>query len=130
MNLKKIFITLALATGIISGISATANAQVIDNNTVKPAHAYYHNINDTCVQHTPYVPFAYTVVQTNGGRLNVRQGPGTKYSIIGSLANHETASLLGTNRDRDWNYIRYGIDGTHNSKVGWVFGTFSPTYSD
>lgn len=35
-------------------------------------------------------------VQTAGGRLNVRSGPGTSYSVVGSLARGENVVVLGT----------------------------------
>ena len=48
-------------------------------------------------------------VNTAGGRLNVRSGPGTSYSVIASLARGETVSALACSRDDAW--IQIALSG-------------------
>lgn len=111
MSLKKVFTSLALSVVILSGVSISASARTIDNNTVKPSSEAYSG--------------AGALVRThNGNRLNVRRGPGTNYSIIGSLGNGEPVAILGSNSSVDWQYVKYTIDGTNDAKVGWVYGDY------
>lgn len=51
---------------------------------------------------------------------NVRSGPDTAYGIVGSLAQGQTASIVGRNDAYTWWYIDYpGVSGGH----AWVSGT-------
>lgn len=47
--------------------------------------------------------------------INVREGPGTNYGVIGLAEAGATFVVLGSNGDGSWWQIRYG------SGVGWVF---------
>lgn len=111
MNLKKVFMSFALCLAILSGFSISASARTIDNNTVKPSSKAYSGASALVCTH-------------NGNRLNVRRGPGTNYSIIGSLGNDEPVAILGSNSSVDWQYVEYKIDGTNDVKVGWVYGKY------
>lgn len=117
MNLKKVFMSFALCLAILSGFSISASARTIDNNTVKPALPGYGG--------------AVGRIQTTyGGRVNVRRGPGTNYSTIGSLATGESVDLMGANYQGDWIYLKYNVDGTSNQKLGWVYGDYVLNLSD
>ncbi|MCB0129148.1 MAG: SH3 domain-containing protein, partial [Caldilineaceae bacterium] len=48
--------------------------------------------------------------------INVRQGPGTNYDVIGLAEAGATFVVLGSNGDGTWWQIEYG------NGVGWVFG--------
>ncbi|MCB0133159.1 MAG: SH3 domain-containing protein, partial [Caldilineaceae bacterium] len=49
--------------------------------------------------------------------LNVRNGPGTNYLVIGGLQEGEELTVLGKNEAADWWQIQLG-DGV----IGWVYG--------
>jgi uncharacterized protein YgiM (DUF1202 family) len=49
-----------------------------------------------------------------GGRVNVRGGPGTNYSVIGQINAGTTLAVTGVNPVGDW----YQVD--YNGQVGWV----------
>lgn len=58
-------------------------------------------------------------VKTKGGNLNVRKGPGTKYSIMGKYKNK--ASVILTGYKNGW----YQVD--YNGKTGYVSGNYIST---
>lgn len=47
-------------------------------------------------------------VISDDGSLNVRSGPGTSYSVIGSLSTGKTADVVGVSGN--WYKIKYGND--------------------
>jgi uncharacterized protein YgiM (DUF1202 family) len=51
-------------------------------------------------------------VVTNESNLNIRQGPGTDYDIVGKAAHHSTVQLI-KRMSNDWYYIKTdtGIEG-------------------
>ncbi len=51
------------------------------------------------------------------GEINIRQGPGLAYAVVGRLMEGEPALLIGRNEAGDWWHIRRQ-DGT----IGWVLG--------
>jgi hypothetical protein len=55
------------------------------------------------------------VARVNVGNLNVRQGPGTTYPTVGTLAQGEAPDIVGRNEDSTWWAISFG-GGT-----AWVF---------
>ena len=52
-------------------------------------------------------------INTVAQRINVRQGPGVSYAIIGSLEHGATVNIIG--QSGGWYLIRFGGD------VGWIF---------
>lgn len=54
------------------------------------------------------------VVDTNGGTLNVRSGPGTNYSILASLSKGATVTILG--EENGWYKVNYGSGEGYVSK--------------
>ena len=66
--------------------------------------------------HADYIRQIATVsstVNTQSGNLNVRSGPGTSYTRVGSLAKGETVLILATSGN--WSRILY-----HGIKIGYV----------
>jgi uncharacterized protein YgiM (DUF1202 family) len=57
------------------------------------------------------------VARVNAASLYVRQGPGTNYPSVGSLAEGDRVQIVGYNAERDWWAVSYG-GGT-----GWVFAS-------
>lgn len=58
---------------------------------------------------TTVTPLTKTVkVVSDDGSLNVRSGPGTSYSILGTLKTGDTASVVGVSGN--WYKIKYGND--------------------
>lgn len=60
-----------------------------------------------------------TTMRVNTGSLNVRSGPSTSYSRVGSLSRGATVSVVG--QQGSWRKISYG-NGT-----GWVHGAYLTT---
>jgi uncharacterized protein YgiM (DUF1202 family) len=108
-----LFLTILGFTMLLS-TPKTADAAVIDLGVVKP----------------PEVGGRYTVGGpwvVNASSLNVRKGPSTGYSIIGSVSYGEIVTVEGINAGisafdsaATWVYIEYHVTGTSDTKVGWV----------
>ena len=56
-------------------------------------------------------------VKTQSGSLNVRTGPGTSYSVVGSLARGEVALVLSSSSG--WSQVLY-----HGTKTGYVSSAY------
>lgn len=52
-------------------------------------------------------------------RLNVREGPGTNFKIIGSVSQNEIVFVIDSNPDGSWKRMR-----RNNGLVGWVSGRY------
>ncbi|WP_150541283.1 SH3 domain-containing protein [Clostridium perfringens] len=115
MKCKKFLLSFALCLVILSGFSISASARTINNTVVGPTLSY-GGVDGR--------------VNTSGGRLNVRSGPGTNYSIIGSLGPLEPVKLIGSNSYGDWIYVKYNLDGTNDQKVGWAYGDYILNLND
>lgn len=61
------------------------------------------------------------IVRISSGSLNVRSGPGTRNSVIGSLYNGDTVTVLDSVKEGDtlWHHIR-----TANGLVGYVSAAY------
>ena len=73
----------------------------------------------TLVQPTPIPPTATLTPKpmvTINNEMNVRQGPGTDYPILGVASPGQQYPITGKNRAGDWWEIDY------NGKAGWVYG--------
>jgi hypothetical protein len=57
--------------------------------------------------------------------VNVRNGPGTNFAVIGSLAANQTAELLGRSPDSTWLKIRY-----YASNAAWIASQFATASVD
>ena len=68
---------------------------------------------------TTTVTALYKTVQIKSadGSLNVRSGPGTSYSVIGSLSNGKTADVVGVSGN--WYKIKYG------SRYGYISSAYT-----
>ncbi len=83
---------------------------------------------DTPVPSTPIPPTATPtprpMVKINND-MNVRQGPGTNFPIIGTASPGQQYPITGKNHAGDWWEINY------NGQAGWVFGQLvSPTNAE
>jgi len=58
-------------------------------------------------------------------QANVRNGPGTAYTVIGALQPADSAEIIGKNEGGDWWEIASG-----NGQQGWVFGQLMETSGD
>ena len=77
----------------------------------KGQYGYSHSDYITIVEGTP------VTVAVNYGTLNVRSGPGTTYSKVGSLVKGETVLLLGSSNG--WSRVLY-----HGTKTGYVSSAY------
>lgn len=64
------------------------------------------------------------IARANQDGLNVRQGPGTNYPVVGILNQGEQAQIMGRNADSSWWAIAFG-DGT-----AWVISSLITTQGD
>ncbi len=60
-------------------------------------------------------------VRVNTPTLNVRQGPGTNYPVVGVLSQGDQVPLVGRNADSSWWAVAYG------SGTAWVFAGLTTT---
>ncbi len=65
-------------------------------------------------------PAAAQLTVTGGAAINVRQGPGTDYAIVGTVSNGMTFDILGKNPAGD----RFQICCVNGEQV-WIFGTLA-----
>ncbi|MCL4296840.1 MAG: SH3 domain-containing protein, partial [Anaerolineae bacterium] len=61
------------------------------------------------------IPEAFAQARVNSAALNVRQGPGASYEVMGTLVQGEQAPVLAVNPTRDWALVRLSAGGE-----GWV----------
>ncbi len=87
--------------------SGQANAQTQEQPTATPA-APTDTPTDTPTPQAPTV-----TINTN---MNVRGGPGTNYSILGTASPGQQFPITGKNPAGNWWQIDY------NGRAGWVFG--------
>ncbi len=73
---------------------------------------------------TNAVPLTGTIAQANVDDLNLRQGPGTDYPSVGTLALGERVQIVGRSADDSWWAVAYG-GGT-----AWVFAALTTTEGD
>lgn len=73
---------------------------------------------------TDAVPLTGAVAQANVDELNLRQGPGTSYPPVGTLALGERVQIVGRSADDSWWAVAYG-GGT-----AWVFAALTTTDGD
>lgn len=66
------------------------------------------------------VPSLCTPQVTANSMVNVRNGPGTNYSVVGSLMEGQTAPVEGKNEAGTWWYIVYSATADGH---GWVAGS-------
>ncbi|MCB0116235.1 MAG: SH3 domain-containing protein [Caldilineaceae bacterium] len=57
---------------------------------------------------------------TGGDGINVRQGPGTSYGVVGNVSNGMTFDITGKNPAGDWYQIC-----CVNGEQGWIFGSLT-----
>jgi uncharacterized protein YraI len=97
----------------------------LSSGTVPIVMEYYEHgggaiakLSWTAVTSAPQPPPAGTATATviSGSYVNVRQGPGTAYGIVGTAVRGATVSLLGRNEAGSWLQVRLA-DG----KVGWSY---------
>ncbi|NOX60964.1 MAG: SH3 domain-containing protein, partial [Chloroflexi bacterium] len=60
-------------------------------------------------------------VRTDGRRLNLRRGPGTKYGVVGVAENGSTLTVLGRNKSGDW--LLVALPGQEDD-IAWVAARF------
>lgn len=58
---------------------------------------------------------ATAAARVNTEQLNMRQGPGVAYGMLGSLGMDETVSVLALNKSQDWALVE-----TPDQAMGWV----------
>jgi uncharacterized repeat protein (TIGR01451 family) len=99
-------------------VQAAALYQTVPNPTPKPTHTPVpaatntpkpkkedNNTNQPAPTPTPTQAGpseALTGVVTAASRLNLREGPGTNYKIVGTVANNETVQILQRNEASTW----------------------------
>jgi len=62
---------------------------------------------------------AATATVTGAGRLNVRSGPGTDFSLLSTLPDGQSITLAGRNADATWLQV-----SLPNGQLGWVSAQF------
>ncbi len=100
--ISTLFVTPSVAVASLPSISETATAATPADAAVVPATGG-----------------AATATVTGAGRLNVRNGPGTDFPLLSTLADGQIVTLAGRSTDATWLQVRLP-DG----QLGWVSGQF------
>ncbi len=76
------------------------------------------NAENIAVVGTAEAPLPTGASVTVNGEMNVREGPGTTYGLVGAATLGQEFPITGKNADGDW----YQID--FNGQTGWLFAPF------
>ncbi|OEV09239.1 SH3 domain-containing protein [Streptomyces nanshensis] len=57
--------------------------------------------------------------------VNLRTGPGTGYTSVGTLSKGTDVMALCSNKGRNWEKVRI-LQGRHKGKVNWVYDAYVP----
>lgn len=94
-------------TGYVFNKYLKDNSELVTSSVVSPSNVSNYVKNDNPV---------LSVVSTKGSNLNLRSGPGTNNSKIGSIHNNSHVEVLGTSGN--WSYVKVG------SNEGWVYSDY------
>lgn len=75
----------------------------------------YYLKSVTAFASLPIVTYTEPQAEVTALALNVREGPGLTYAIVGKVYDGDIVSLVGRNGDSSWLYIRYD-----DNQLGWV----------
>lgn len=100
--ISTLFVTPSVAVASLPSISETATAATPADAAVVPATGG-----------------AATATVTGAGRLNVRNGPGTDFPLLSTLADGQIVTLAGRSTDATWLQVRLPA-----GQLGWVSGQF------
>lgn len=85
-----------------------------------PAFPWQHVLAEVLHPDERVVVVARKVV-TSGAKLNVREGPGTTYKVLGALGNGDYVQEIGS--EGDWSQIEYAV-GLGRIGIGWVYNQY------
>ncbi len=130
MNLRHVFTLIAFALVVValSGCGASPTATPTPKPTAVPSPTPLPPtrtpVPPTPVPPTPVPPTATPVppIATTKQLVNVRQGPGTNFTIAGQMPANTKAVVLGKNEDGKWLQIAYP-DAAHPAWVASAFVT-------
>lgn len=98
-----------MATAIATGITAVYGGSVSNNQNGSS------NSNSSSSTSSSGVPYTIIVTTSDGSNLNIRSGPGTQYSIRGSIANSTKAKQVKytiVEEKNGWGKLKSG--------AGWI----------
>ena len=102
---------------VAAPVDPAAPAPITDTQTTTDTDAVV--INTPAPALTPTAAAAPTTAAaqvTTNDIVNIRNGPGTAYGLVGSAQAGESFTVTGKNQAGDWWQINY------NGQTGWVFG--------
>lgn len=103
---------------IICLILMTSCSPSANYSLLTPTSVHFTQKTPTTFTIPTRIPSLTTVLTTgcvNNANLNVREGPGVEYSVIGLLSNGRCSSITGRNANSSWVFVEsQGING-------WVF---------
>jgi hypothetical protein len=76
------------------------------NSDVVTVRGYFEN--EPVVAEAPVVADPPQVTIPRGDVVNIRQGPGTNFDVLGRMRSRQTAAITGKNADGSWWQIRFG----------------------
>lgn len=94
--------------------SWTRVRRLTDNLTGWSASQYLEKIGGTPPPPPPPPP-TEEKYRVTANRLNVREGPGTQYTVVGTLVFNEVVTAIGVNADATWRQIR-----SSSGLTGWA----------
>ncbi len=137
MNLRNTWFVIALMVLVLAlsacGASATATPTAKPTAAVSPAAPPTAALPPTPVPPTPVpptpappTPTPVPPQATTKQVVNVRQGPGTQFSIAGKMPQNTSAVILGKNEDAKWYQVAFP-DVAHPAWVASAFVTTTGT---
>jgi anionic cell wall polymer biosynthesis LytR-Cps2A-Psr (LCP) family protein len=83
-----------------------ANRVAWINSDVVTMRGYFEN--EPAVVEAPVAAEPPRVTIPRGDVVNIRQGPGTDFDVLGRMRSRQTAAIIGKNADGSWWQIRFG----------------------
>ncbi|HEX7587338.1 MAG TPA: SH3 domain-containing protein, partial [Anaerolineae bacterium] len=134
MNTRNTLFVLALALLVL--VSTACGASATATPTPKPTAPATATVPPTAtlapsptpVPPTPVPPTSTPVPPkaTTKQQVNMRQGPGTQFTIAGQMPKNTTATILGKNEDAQWFQVTFP-DPAHPAWVASAFVTVTGT---
>ena len=103
-----------------AGTADTVSSNVDSENYVD----WLPDVPDDCYEGLPEPPTCTGIVDLAQGNptVNIRQGPGTSYTLIGTAVHGEPISILGTHyNENDENSPWLEVDFLNREFTGWIY---------
>ena len=115
-------VTAPQSSPLLALASSSVAAAVSDNSSAEEAPASSSTANEEAVQAASVPDGAFATTNTI---VNVREGPGTAYNILGQVTQGNNYAIVAKNEAGDWYKIEYATGQT-----GWVINSLVSVNGD